>query len=349
MFPVGPTPVGVTFVTGPVVQEARQVFGAWVSQTVRTWGASPYVDFEWTVGPIPFADDLGREVVAQYTTGWDTNGTWWTDSNGRDSMLRLRNKRLSWNITITEPVADNYYPVNAFITTADTVSGAVMSVLVDRSEGGSSMADGEVELMVHRRLQYDDNRGVGEPLNETGLDGNGLIVRGTHRLTIDPPAAAGAARRTALNDMMFRPLPLYTPLTTTVPAWLAAHTPTLTGLSAPLPANLHLLTAHAWGPGTLLLRLAHMYEVGEAGPLSANVTVNLATMFSSFTITSAVETTLTANQPLADAPVTTYVTDDGYTSTLPIVPPAPAGSALAVTLTPMTIRTFMCTTVPAAA
>ena len=31
----------------------------------------------------------------------------------------------------------------------------------------ASLADGEVELMVHRRLLYDDSRGVGEPLNET--------------------------------------------------------------------------------------------------------------------------------------------------------------------------------------
>lgn len=265
-------------------------------------------------------------------------------------MLRLRNKRLSWNITITEPVAANYYPVNAFITTADLASGNVLTVLVDRSEGGSSMADGEVELMVHRRLQVDDNRGVGEPLNETGLDGNGLIARGTHRVTIDPAASAGVARRTALNDLMFRPLPLFTPLPGAVAAWVGSHTTRLTGLTAPLPPNVHIVTAHSWGPGDLLLRLAHSYEVGEDAVLSANVTVALANLFSDFTILSAVETTLTANQPLAAAPVTAYTTDAGYVATLPIVPPPPAGDALTVTLTPMTIRTFRCvTTTPTAA
>ena len=36
----------------------------------------------------------------------------------------------------------------------------------DRSQGGSSLADGTVELMQNRRLFYDDYRGVEEALNE---------------------------------------------------------------------------------------------------------------------------------------------------------------------------------------
>ncbi|XP_062099500.1 probable alpha-mannosidase At5g13980 [Humulus lupulus] len=42
-----------------------------------------------------------------------------------------------------------------------------LSVLVDRSVGGSSLVDGQIELMLHRRLLHDDSRGVGEVLNET--------------------------------------------------------------------------------------------------------------------------------------------------------------------------------------
>ncbi len=52
------------------------------------------------------------------------------------------------------------------------------TVLTDRSQGGASIADGQVELMVHRRTLNDDSLGVGEPLNETGIDGKGLRVRG---------------------------------------------------------------------------------------------------------------------------------------------------------------------------
>ena len=46
----------------------------------------------------------------------------------------------------------SYYPVNAAAYIKD--DSAQVTVLVDRSEGVASMADGSMELMVHRRLLY---------------------------------------------------------------------------------------------------------------------------------------------------------------------------------------------------
>ena len=52
----------------------------------------------------------------------------------------------------------------------------------DRAQGGSSIQEGEIEIMIHRRTKMDDNRGVGEPLNEKGKDGLGLTTFTTHHL-----------------------------------------------------------------------------------------------------------------------------------------------------------------------
>jgi lysosomal alpha-mannosidase len=344
------------------VSEARQVVAtaavgtlpgpvAWASQVIRLWANATSTELEWTVGPIPFADGLGKEVVSRFTiAGMATNGSWTTDSNGRDMVPRVRNYRKYFNYTDSEPVAGNYYPVNAAIETRDVASGLTLAVVTDRSQGGSSMVDGSVELMVHRRLAHDDNRGVSEPLNETGLDGNGLAVRGTHRLLINPAAGAAAARRAVMQDVaLYRPVAVYAGFTGTPAAWLAAgHKATFSGLAAPLPPNAHLVTVHSWGPATTLVRLAHLFGAGEDAALSANVTVSLGGLFSGLKLGGCTETTLTGNQPLADVARTTFRGVDGDAAaapvevTLPHVPAPPAGDAMDVTLTPMGIRTFLC-------
>ena len=102
-FAVASGSVALTIVTGPVVSEARQVFAPWCTQSVRLWAAAATADFQFEVGPIPFADGLGREVVSRFTSDLSTDSTWITDSNGRDSMKRIFNFRPTWNLTVYEP------------------------------------------------------------------------------------------------------------------------------------------------------------------------------------------------------------------------------------------------------
>lgn len=65
-----------------------------------------------------------------------------------------------------------------------------LAILNDRAQGGSSLSDGSVEIMVHRRLLHDDNCGVNEALNETAF-GQGLVARGIHYLSVTSKKSAG--------------------------------------------------------------------------------------------------------------------------------------------------------------
>lgn len=71
-----------------------------------------------------------------------------TDSNGREMMKRKLNHRPSWQVKLQEPIAGNYYPVTTKISIEDKLENLRLSVLTDRAQGGSSLQDGEVELMV---------------------------------------------------------------------------------------------------------------------------------------------------------------------------------------------------------
>jgi lysosomal alpha-mannosidase len=185
---------------------------------------------------------------------------------------------------------------------------------------------------------------AGEPLNETGLDGLGLVVRSIHRVSLEPASSAGVTRRTALADLMWRPVIRFAPLVGSTPAqWVSKFQAQTTGLATALPPNLHILTTHSYGPKQLLLRVSHSYEVGEDTTWSQNASVGLASLLKGVNIASITEMTLTANQPLSAVEPVTYQLVNGTQFTLPVVPDAPNGGDLTITLSPMQIRTFMVT------
>src|SRR5207248_239646 len=77
-----------------------------------------------------------------------------TDSSGREMLKRVLNYRPTWNLSIAEKVAGNYYPVNTRIMIQD--ESRQLSLFNDRSQGGSSLAPGRMEVMLHRRILHDD-------------------------------------------------------------------------------------------------------------------------------------------------------------------------------------------------
>ncbi|KAM1953690.1 hypothetical protein EV2_023913 [Malus domestica] len=335
----------LTVVRGPVIDEVHQQINAWIYQVTRIHKEKEHVEFEFIVGPLPTDDGIGKEVVTQLATTMATNKTFYTDSNGRDFIERIRDYRTDWDLKVHQPIAGNYYPINLGIYMQD--NSTEFSVLVDRSIGGSSTVDGQIELMLHRRLLLDDSRGVAEALNETVCIDNvcsGLRIQGKFYFRIDPLGEGAKWRRTFGQE-------IYSPLLLAFSEqdgdnWKNSHVTTFSGVgsSYSLPNNVALITLQELDDGKVLLRLAHLYEIGEDRDLSVMANVELKQLFPRKKIGKLTEMNLSANQERTgmEKKRLNWKVEEGSSSEAKVARGGTVDPAkLVVELAPMEIRTFL--------
>ncbi|CAN0870191.1 Probable alpha-mannosidase At5g13980 [Linum grandiflorum] len=348
-YPIEPeNQVPLAVIRGPVVEEIHEEINEWIYQVTRLYKGKEHVEVEFIIGPIPIDDGVGKEVVTRIAASLNTNKTFYTDSNGRDFIKRIRDYRTDWDLEVTEPVAGNYYPINLGIYAEDDEKE--LSVLVDRALGGTSIKDGQIELLLHRRLLLDDSRdseGLDEALNETVCAHDkcmGLTIQGKYYYRIDP-IGEGAKWRRSFGQHVYSPLLLaFAEEEMDNPTNLHATT-TFSGLapSYTLPDNVALVTLQELDDGKVLLRLAHLYEDGEDKDLSEKATVELRKLFPGKKIEKIVEMSLSANQERTEMEKKRLVWRSTSSSSEEGVK---RGSAvdynkLKVELYPMEIRTFL--------
>ncbi|XP_010478748.1 PREDICTED: probable alpha-mannosidase At5g66150 [Camelina sativa] len=289
-------------VRGPLVDEVHQQFSPWVAQVIRLYKDKEHAEFEFTIGPIPVSnsDLIGKEIITRMVTNMTTDKAFYTDSNGRDFLKRVRDKRTDWLLEVNEPIAGNYYPITLGMYTKD--EKAELSVLVDRATGGASIKDGEIELMLHRSMCMDDSRGVEESLAETVCVNDtcaGLTVRGKYYVSINKVGEGGRWRRETGQE-------IYSPLVMAFAQenkenWKASNT--VKGYAMDplytLPQNIAIITLEELDHGNVLLRLAHLYEAGEDSDNSKMAKVELKKLFSGKMIKEVKEMSLSGNQEKA--------------------------------------------------
>ncbi|CAF0769192.1 unnamed protein product [Adineta ricciae] len=330
----------ITCIKGETIQTAVIVFNEWASQEITLYDDSKAVEVQWTVGPIPIADDIGKEIILRYDTDIQSGAKFYTDANGREVLERIRDYRPTWNYTKVEAVSGNYYPVNSRIWIKE--SNRQLTVLTDRSEGGSSVRDGSLELMVHRRTLFDDALGVGEPLNETAF-GQGLVVRGKHFLIVDKPQSSALYHRFQSQNLYMRPLATYALPHLSYADYSATYRQTWSALTKDLPLNIHLLTFDQLDAKQYLIRVEHYFEVNEDDTYSNAVTFDLQQLFQTQgTITDIVELTLAGNLALADMERLEWITKEGESSKMR-KPKKISIKDVNIVLNPMQIRTFRVT------
>ncbi|XP_066386944.1 alpha-mannosidase-like isoform X1 [Miscanthus floridulus] len=347
--PNGTTPtivsssVLLSVMNGPLVHEVHQQFGPWIYQITRLYKNKEHAEVEYTIGPIPIDDDVGKEIITRMTTDMVTNSTFYTDSNGRDFLKRVRNYREDWDLEVTEPVAGNYYPVNLGAYVAD--GKYELSVLVDRAVGASSIQDGQLEIMLHRRILRDDGKGVNEPLGEVVcLDGSckGLTVRGTYYVKVDKLGHGAHWRRTYGQQVYSPYLLAFTHEDET--SWKSYNVAKESTMDEnySLPDNVAIITLQNLDDGTTLLRLAHLFQAIEDPQYSVIAKVELRKVFGKRTIKELAETNLSANQKKSEMKKLNWrVIENSKSDPIPLKGGPVDSQALVVELGPMEIRTFL--------
>lgn len=240
-------------IKGNVVQEIQQVFDSWITQVIRLYKGLDIIEFEWMVGPISVqsrrSKAVSREIVTRYTTNLQNDGIFYTDSNGRTTIERRRGATAQKGSDNWLTTGSQYYPVVSWVYMKDVLRNMQMTVLPDSSQGTASLRDGEIELMVHRRLVEDDGCGLGEALNDTS------VVRGRHWVHL---GTSGWPRmRQQALQLVYAPVLAYYRLGRESLDVLLARRD-FSGLREQLPDNAHLLTLEAISASQLLIRLEHI-------------------------------------------------------------------------------------------
>ncbi|KQJ88370.1 hypothetical protein BRADI_4g17308v3 [Brachypodium distachyon] len=277
--------VPLTILRGPILDEVHQQINSWIYQITRVYKGKDYVETEFIIGPIPVDDGNGKEISTEIITNMATNRTFYTDSNGRDFIKRIRDYRSDWKIEVLQPIAGNYCPVNL----------------------GIYVEDGSKELSILGQvcwgtLLYDDGLGVEEALTETvcfDKQCEGLNIEGKYYLKIDPLGEGARWRRTFGQE-------IYSPLLLAFSEqdggnWVNSHVPKFSAMDPTysFPENVAMITLQELEDGNILLRFAHLYEAGEHKDLSTLATVDLKRVFRDKKIGKITETNLSANQERA--------------------------------------------------
>ena len=298
-----------SLVVGPVVSQVTRRYGDFGQLTFRLAAGAANFEVEWTVGPLPGPQD----VVLRFDTDLDssesrsssslsTSPTVFVDSNGREFLKRQRASRSTWALApLDQPYANDigrdYYPMTsgAYIEDDDDGDGESkkksrrqFSVVPDRAQGVASLANGQLEVMLHREARISDELGNPETLRDEDSKGRAVVVRGTHLVALTGRREGARARR-ALASAAGSALPV---------AAFSARPPASPGaaagalLAAPLPESVELLKlaprrrmrtqgSGGGGSGGLVvlgqgveIRLAHAFEQGEDGAAGGGSGIN---------------------------------------------------------------------------
>ncbi|KAF2071815.1 hypothetical protein CYY_006876 [Polysphondylium violaceum] len=283
---------------GPVVSYITRYWSDTMIQTYKLYANSEHLDIEEVIGPIDISDGTGKEVISRYTTNLNTNSKWYSDANGMEMQQRTLNYRPSWNYTIEEPISGNYVPVNSIAYIQDTDQQLQLTMLTDRSRGCASLANGEIEFMLHRRTLMDDGRGVREPMNESTQ-----IITNSKLIFHDISSNAQSHYRKAQQGLAHPIYPMFTTTQESSAVWNNMYNSVFNPLAFDVPDGLKIQTLQ-WVDSTnsaILLRIQNIYQIdGQDHQDPQTISIDIGSLFSFLRVTSVTEMNLSAVEKISN-------------------------------------------------
>ena len=266
-------------------------------------------------GPLAYNVD----IVSRYSTELQSNLEFYTDNNCVDTRHRV------YNASMPSPLEGNFFPISCQGFIQDMNADVQLTFLVDRTHGATSQAQGEFEIVYHRRASI-------------GLDDIDNLQNIRSIMLFSNISTSTLLRRQLQYQLQFPPTLFYS-----VAAGQPSNWPFATNNSAllqPLPLNVHVLSLLQLNSTVdLVLRLVHIYELGDDPVLSQPVSLQLSQYFAFASISSMDERTLTTILPVSalDDRMTRF-TGKKKAGQERVAPTQENG--FLVTLTPTAIRTF---------
>ncbi|KAM8939546.1 epididymis-specific alpha-mannosidase [Pelodytes ibericus] len=291
--------VGLDIVVADLVTEIRQYFYSNVTTQSYQYAIfsriynvpdgydkrllCPRIEQQYRVGPL----ELNREAILRTSTDLETGKKMYTDDNGYQMQSRV------FRTYASNTVPRNYYPMVRTAYIEDNSTRLVF--LAERSHGVASLDNGQVEIMLHRRLwnnlEWDLNYNL--TLNDTS------ITHPTIWIMMGSRAAMGSLYQQVGLALEHKPVVIHNPGNG------ASKKEPLKDQDVPvnLPPNLHLqiLSIPGWKYSSnhtqhiqnlhkgkrkmtppnfhrVLLRIQHLYENNEDPILSKPASVNIQTL-----------------------------------------------------------------------
>ncbi|XP_049923624.1 epididymis-specific alpha-mannosidase [Epinephelus moara] len=288
--------VEMEIIPGKIVTEIRQRFYREESDKDYTYSITTRVpacfgsrprcrrlEQMYLLGPL----HLNTEVVLRTSSSLKNNRTLFTDDNGYQMLKRTYRKFTN------NTLARNYFPMVRAAYIEDELSRLVL--VSDRAHGVSSQANGQLEVMLHRRLwnNLPWNLGYNLTLNDS------TVVRPTLWMMLGSISDTSKLYQREAIELQHRPVVM--PIDQPQRPWQKKEPRGSSPLRpVVLPPNLHLLSLSipGWNYSSdhdvhlrhinsgkdlhsepdynrVLLRIMHLFEDGEDPELSKPVTINL--------------------------------------------------------------------------